>query len=197
MPAYRFEGFVPVVHPEAFVHPDAVLVGDVVIERGCFIAPCTSLRGDMARITVGEGSNVQDGCVIHTFPGTDVVLEAEAHIGHLALLHGCRVCRGALVGSGAVILDGAVVGEEALVAAMAFVKGEMVIPPRMLAIGNPARISRPLRPEEIAWKVEGTRHYQQLARRFAATLCRVDPLAALEPDRGRLPDAGPAARPPR
>ena len=197
MPIYRFEGITPVVDPGSFVHPDAVLIGDVVIERGCFIAPGAALRGDLARITIGAGSNVQDNCVIHSFPGGDVVLEADTHIGHSAVLHGCRVCRGAMVGIGAVVMDRAVIGEEAFVAAMAFVKAQMQVPARTLAMGSPARITRELRAEEIAWKAEGTRHYQHLVGRYTATLSRAEPLSGLEPGRPRMPDVGPAARPPR
>jgi phenylacetic acid degradation protein len=196
MSIYEFEGIRPVIAPDAYVHPAAVLIGDVIVGPGCFIGPCASLRGDLARITIGEGSNIQDGCIIHSFPGGDVVLEAQTHIGHGAVLHGCHIGRGAMVGIQAVVMDRAVVGEEALVAAMAFVKGEMQVPARTLAIGIPARIARPLRPEEIAWRAEGTRHYQHLARRYRATLRPVEPMDAVEPERPRLPDAGPAARPP-
>lgn len=197
MAIYEFEGIRPVVSPDAFVHPDAVLIGDVIVERACFLGPCAVLRGDLSRITVGEGTNVQDHCVIHSFPRGDVVLEAEAHIGHGAVLHGCRIGRGAMVGIQAVVMDHAVIGEEAFVGAMAFVKAEMEVPARTLVTGIPARVIRHLRPEEIAWKLEGTRHYQHLSRRYAATLRRVEPLAALDPGRPTLSEVGPGARAPR
>lgn len=197
MPIYQFDGLTPVVDPDAFVHPDAVLIGDVVIGTGCFVGPGACLRGDLARITVGPGSNVQDNVVVHSFPGGDVTLEADSHIGHGAVLHGCTVRHAAMVGIAAVVMDHAIIGEQAIVAAMAFVNAQMLVPPRSLALGCPARIVRPLRPDEIAWKAQATTHYQHLARRYAETARRVEPLPALEPDRRRLPTDGPSARPPR
>lgn len=197
MQIYEFEGLIPVIHPESYVHPTAVLIGDCIIERGCYIGPCAVIRGDLARITVHEGSNLQDSCVIHSFPGGEVVLEPESHIGHGAVVHGCHVGRNALVGINAVVMDRALIGEEAIVAAMAFVKAEMHIPARSLAVGVPAVVVRQLRDEEIAWKLEGTRHYQEMARRYLATARQAEPLRAIEPDRPRLSDTGPAPRPKR
>jgi phenylacetic acid degradation protein len=197
VPAYCFENLTPVVHPGAFVHPEAVLIGDVIVGDRCFVGPGAVLRGDLARITIGEGSNIQDGCIVHSFPGGDVVLENDTHIGHGAVLHGCRICRAAMVGIRAVVMDGAVVGEQAIVAAMSFVKTETHVPPRMLAMGIPARIARPLTPAEIEWRAEGTRHYQELTRRYRASLRPVQPMDAIEPGRPRLPSDGPTARPPQ
>jgi phenylacetic acid degradation protein len=187
MPAYEFEGVTPVVDPGAFVHETAVLIGDVIVGPNCFIGPGASLRGDIGRLVVGAGANVQDNCILHTFPGRDVVIEADGHVGHGAVLHGCTVGRNAMVGIGAVIMDGAVVGAEAMVAAMAFVKAGMEIPPRTLAAGIPARVVRPLRDDEVAWKTEGTAIYQHLARRHLAASRRVEPLDRAEPDRNRVP----------
>ena len=120
MPAYTFEGFTPVVDPQAFVHPLAVLIGDVWVGPHCYVAPGASLRGDFGRILLGAGSNVQDNCVLHSFPGQDVRLEEDAHVGHGAVLHGCTVRRGALIVIHAVVMDGVVVGEEAFVGASSF-----------------------------------------------------------------------------
>jgi phenylacetic acid degradation protein len=195
MQIYEFEGLTPVVDPKAYVHPTAVLIGDCIIERGCFIGPCAVIRGDLARITVHEGSNLQDGAIIHSFPGGEVVIEPESHIGHGAVVHGCRIGRNALIGIQAVIMDHVIVGEESFVAAMAVVKAEMHIPPRSLAVGVPAKIVRQLRDEELAWKIEGTRHYQHLARRYLATARPAEPLREIEPNRPTLSSAGPAARP--
>jgi phenylacetic acid degradation protein len=102
-----------------------------------------------------------------------------------------------MVGIRAVVMDGAVVGEQAIVAAMSFVKTETHVPPRMLAMGIPARIARPLTPAEIEWRAEGTRHYQELTRRYRASLRPVQPMDAIEPGRPRLPSDGPTARPPQ
>ncbi len=187
MPCYEFEGLRPVVDPTAFVHPLAVLIGDVIIGPGCLVAPGASLRGDIGRITMLAGSNVQDNCVIHCFPGKGVTIEEDGHVGHGAILHGCTVKRNAMIGMHAVVMDDAVVGEASFVAAMAFVKAGMEIPARSLAAGIPAKIVRELRDEEIAWKTEGTRIYQQLAQRYLATAKEVQPLREVEPNRPPLP----------
>ncbi|WP_448208030.1 phenylacetic acid degradation protein PaaY [Azospirillum sp. sgz302134] len=183
---YAIDGVVPVIHPTAFVHPSAVLIGDVVVGAGCYVGPCASLRGDFGRILLEEGSNVQDNCTLHAFPGHDAVVEVDGHIGHGAVLHGCVVKRGALVGMNVVVMDGAVVGEQAIVAAMAFVKAGFTVPPRTLAAGLPAKVVRELREDEIAWKADGTLEYQRLTRRSLATMVECDPLEAEEPNRPRV-----------
>lgn len=183
---YEIDGITPVVDPSAFVHPSAVLIGDVIVGPNCYVGPAASLRGDFGRLIMHAGSNVQDCCVLHGFPGTDTVVEEDGHIGHGAMLHGCVVRRNALVGMNAVINDNAEVGESAIVAAMAFVKSGMIIPPRMLVAGVPARILRELSDDELAWKIEGTRSYQQLAVRSLATMRATQPLTAAEPDRKRI-----------
>jgi phenylacetic acid degradation protein len=183
MAAYSLEGLVPVVEPGAFVHPEACLIGDVLIAPGCYIGPGASLRGDYGRIVVGRGCNVQDGCVLHTFPGRVTLLEEDAHIGHGAVLHGCTVRRGALIGIGAIVMDDAIVEEQAIVGAASFVPARFTVPARMLVTGIPARVVRELKPEEIAWKASGTREYQELAARCLASLKECQPLAAPEADR--------------
>ena len=183
---FAIDGIVPVIDPSAYVHPSAVLIGDVIVGPGCYVGPCASLRGDFGRLVLATGVNVQDTCVMHGFPGTDTVIEEDGHIGHGAVLHGCRIGRNALVGMNAVIMDNAVLGESSIVAACAFVKAGMEIPPRSLVAGVPAKVMRALSDQEIAWKIEGTRIYQQLTRRSLATLVEVDPLTACEPDRRRF-----------
>ena len=183
---YAINGVTPVVDPSAYVHPSAVLIGDVIVGAGCYIGPCASLRGDFGRIEVRAGANLQDGCIAHGFPGTDTIVAEEGHIGHGAILHGCVVERNALVGMNAVINDNAVIGESAIVAAMAFVKAKMVVPPRTLVAGMPARLVRELTETELAWKIEGTRSYQELTRRSLATMRATAPLTAVEPDRQRI-----------
>jgi phenylacetic acid degradation protein len=186
MPCYEIDGLTPVVHPTAFVHPSAVLIGDVIVGPGCYVGPLASLRGDYGRIILEEGSNVQDTCVMHGFPGTDTVVEANGHVGHGAVLHGAIVKRNAMVGMNAVVMDEAVIGESAIVAACAFVKAGMVIAPRSLAAGVPAKVLRELTEEEIAWKGAGTRTYQELAVRSMKTMREATPMAAAEPDRPRI-----------
>jgi len=185
MTVYSIDGLIPVVDPAAFVHPQAVLIGDVIIGAGCYIGPGASLRGDFGRIIVSAGSNVQDCCVLHSFPSKDTLLEEEAHIGHAAVLHGCTIRRGALIGIGAIVMDDVVVEEEALVGAASFVRAGFVVPRRSLVTGVPARVVRELKPEELAWKVTGTREYQELTVRSLATLKRCQPLAVPEANRAR------------
>jgi phenylacetic acid degradation protein len=183
---FAVNGVTPVVDPSAFVHPSAVLIGDVIVGARCYIGPSASLRGDFGRIEVRTGANIQDCCVMHGFPGTDTVVEEEGHIGHGAILHGCIVRLNALVGMNAVINDNAEVGESAIVAAMAFVKAGMIVPPRTLVAGVPAKIVRSLTKQELAWKVEGTQGYQELTRRSLATMVETEPLSAPEANRRRI-----------
>ncbi len=183
---YSIDGITPVVDPSAFVHPSAVLVGDVIVGAGAYIGPCACLRGDFGRIVVEAGANVQDTCVMHGFVGKDTVVGAGANIGHGAVLHGCVIGAGALVGMNCVVNDNAEVGADAVVAAMAFVKAEARIPARSLAAGIPARVLRTLSQEEIDWKHANARSYQQLARRSADTMQLVDALPAIEPGRKKI-----------
>ena len=183
---YAIDGIVPVVHPSAYVHPSAVLIGDVIIGPRAYIGPGASLRGDFGRIVVEEGANIQDTCVVHGFPGKDTVVGAESTIGHGAVLHACVVGRGALVGMNAVVNDNAEVGEDAVVAALGFVKAEARVEPRTLVAGIPARRIRALTDQELGWKKDNVRLYQQLAARSAATMKETEALAAVEPDRKRI-----------
>ncbi|WP_293996833.1 phenylacetic acid degradation protein PaaY [Sphaerotilus sp.] len=186
MPCYSLEGVTPVVHPSAYVHPTAVLIGDVIVGPDCYIGPCASLRGDFGRIVLHRGVNVQDTCVIHGFPNQDTLVEENGHIGHGAVLHSCTVRRDALVGMNAVVMDEAEVGEAAIVAACAFVPAGKKVAPRTLVVGSPARKLRDLTDEEVAWKLEGTRTYQELARRCMASMVEVAPLTEIDADRPRL-----------
>jgi len=183
---WSINGVTPVVDPTAFVHPSAVLLGDVLVGAGCYIGPSACLRGDFGRIDVRAGANLQDCCVMHGFPGTDTVVEEDGHIGHGAILHGCVVQKNALVGMNAVVNDNAVVGESAIVAAMAFVKAGMVVPPRTLVAGVPAKVVRTLTDQELEWKAEGTQSYQELARRSLATMVETEALSVPEPGRKRI-----------
>src|SRR3569833_571103 len=188
MSDYSLEGIVPVVDPSSFVHPRATLIGDVIIGPRCYIGPGAALRGDMGRIIVGAGSNVQDNCVLHTFPAKEVRLEEDSHIGHGAVLHGCTVQRAALVGINAVVMDDVIVGEQSLIGASSFVRAGFIVPPRTLALGAPARVVRELTAEEIAWKAAGTREYQELTVRCLASLQECLPLTAVSAGRELVGD---------
>ena len=183
---YSIDGVTPVVDPTAYVHPSAVLIGDVIVGPGCYIGPFASLRGDFGGIRVHAGANIQDSCVMHGFPGTDTVVEENGHIGHAAVLHSCVIRKNALVGMNAVVNDNAVIGEWAIVAAMAFVKAGMIVPPRTLVAGTPARVIRALTEQEVDWKNAGTLGYQDLTRRCLATMKATAPLAAPDPDQPRM-----------
>ncbi len=187
MPCYEYEGLRPVVDPTAFVHPTAVLIGDCLIGPGCLVGPCASLRGDIGRLIMKAGSNVQDNCTLHCFPGKDVIIEEGGHIGHGAVLHSCTIKRNAMVGMNAIVMDDAVIGEDSFVAAMAFVKAGTIVPPRTLVAGIPAKPLRELSDDEIKWKTQGTAVYQNLARRYLATMKEVEPLREAEPNRPRVP----------
>jgi phenylacetic acid degradation protein len=184
---FAFEGIVPVVHPSAFVHPNATVTGHVSIGRDVYVGPGAAIRGDWGSIEIADGCNVQENCVIHAFPGVTVVLEESAHIGHGAVIHGARIGRNALVGMNAVVMDNATVGEGAIVGALSFVPEGMQIAERMLAVGAPARVVKPVSDEMLAWKTAGTQLYQTLPARLHATLRPCEPLRELPPDRPEPP----------
>jgi phenylacetic acid degradation protein len=183
---YAIDGVTPVIHPSAFVHESAVLIGDVIVGPRAYIGPCACLRGDFGRIVVEEGANIQDSCLLHGFPGKDTVVGADATIGHGAVLHGCVVGRGALVGMNAVVNDYAEVGEDAIIAALAFVRAEAKIAPRALAAGIPARVLRKIGEDELRWKRDNAELYRRLAVRSAATMKRVPALEEVEAVRKRI-----------
>ena len=184
---YSIDGIIPVVDRTAFVHDTAVLIGDVIVGPGSYVGPNASLRGDFGRIILEQGSNLQDTCVMHSFPRLDTIVEIDGHVGHGAVLHGCRIGRNAMIGMNAVVMDGAEIGESSIVAALAFVKSDEKIPPRSLVMGIPAKVVRELTHEEIAWKTGGTAVYQQLAERSMSTMREVAPLREVEPNRRRVP----------
>lgn len=185
MPVYAFEGIVPVVHPTTYLHPTAVLIGDVTIGPRCYIGPGASLRGDFGRITIDGDSSVQDNCTLHTGAGSDCIVRRGATIGHGAILHGCVVGVNTLVGMHSVVLDGSDIGEESLVAALSLVKYDSVFPARSLIAGNPARVVRELAEDAIRWRNNGDGEYQRLADRSLAALVECAPLSEPEPDRRR------------
>jgi phenylacetic acid degradation protein len=183
---YAIDGITPVVDSTAYVHPTAVLIGDVIVGARAYIGPGACLRGDFGRIVVREGANIQDTCVLHGFPGKDTVVGADTSVGHGVVLHGCVIGRGALIGMNAVVNDNAEVGDEAVVAALAFVKAEQKVPARTLVAGIPARVVRTLSEQELHWKKDNVHLYQDLARRSATTMKEVEALTAVEPNRKRI-----------
>ncbi len=180
---YEFKGFIPVVHPSAFVHPQAVVTGNVQIGKDVYIGPGAALRGDWGGIVVKDGCNVQENCTIHMFPGVEVVLEEGAHIGHGAIIHGAHVGRNCLVGMNAVLMDDVELGDESIVGALAFVPANTIIQRRSLMVGNPAKKIKEVSDEMLEWKTKGTALYQALPGELKASLKAVEPLRELPANR--------------
>lgn len=176
MPCYAIDGVIPVVSPDAYVHPTAVLIGDVIIEAGVYIGPLASLRADFGRIHVMQDANIQDGCIVHGFPNCVTLIEERGHVGHGAILHGCRVGKNALIGMNSVILDLADIGENSIIGANSLVKTKDIIPANVLAMGSPAKVSRHLSEQELYWKNQGTDEYIALTERSRTSLVEVAPL---------------------
>ena len=179
---FSVDGVTPVIHESAFIHPNATVTGNVTIGRDVYIGPGAAIRGDWGGIVIEDGCNVQENCTVHMFPGVTVVLEAGAHIGHGAIVHGARIGANALIGMNAVIMDNAVVGAGCIVGALCFVPAGMQIPPRTVVVGNPAKIVKDVSDEMLAWKTEGTALYQALPARLHASLVACEPLRAAPPD---------------
>ena len=151
MPAYAYQGIIPVVHPTSYVHPLASLIGDVIVGPGCFIAPGASLRGDFGRIIVEGDSSIQDSVTVHANQLRDTIIRRGATIAHGSIIHGCEIGENALIGMNAVILDNAIIGDENLVAALALVKSDTVTPPRSVAPQPPGN-------SQLYWAPRATVH---------------------------------------
>ncbi len=180
---YAFKGFVPVVHPSSFVHPQAAVTGNVIIGKDCYIGPGAALRGDWGGIVLEDGCNVQEACTVHMFPGVTVTLHEGAHIGHGAIIHGATIGRNSLIGMNAVIMDEVEIGEECIVGALAFINAKTIIPRRSLIVGNPGKIIKEVSDEMIAWKTAGTRLYQQLPQDCHESLIVCQPLTEIPVNR--------------
>ncbi|MBN8414409.1 MULTISPECIES: gamma carbonic anhydrase family protein [Halomonas] len=149
MTLYRLGGASPDIAADAMVMDEATLIGDVQLGADVSVWPGAVLRGDNAPILVGAGSNLQDGCVVHTDPGEPVTIGQRVTIGHLAMLHGCRIGDEVLVGMNATILNAAVIGEQSIVGAGALITSGKRFPPRSLILGSPAKRVRELTEEEV------------------------------------------------
>ena len=138
----------PRIHPSAFIHQKAHVVGDVTLGARVSVWPFTVIRGDTDTITIGDDSNVQDGSILHADPGVPCTIGARVAIGHRAIVHGATVADDCLIGMGAILLNGVVVGSGSIVGAGAVCKEGMVIPPNSLVVGVPAKIIRETTAEE-------------------------------------------------
>ena len=189
MPIYALEDFIPVIKKNSYIHPSAEIIGDVIIEEHCFIGPGAVLRGDFGRIFVGHHSNIQDTCVLHSFPDKDCHLEPYSHIGHGAVLHGCRIGTHALVGMNAVVMDDSKIGAESFVAASSFVRAGFKCEKRSMLMGVPAKVVRQVTDQEFGWKHQGTLEYVELGERFSSTIRETVPLTEEQANRPRYQDS--------
>lgn len=173
---YEFNGIKPVIHESSFIHPQAVVTGNVTIGRDVYVGPGAALRGDWGAIIIEDGCNIQENCTVHMFPGVTVLLMEAAHIGHGAIIHGATIGRNCLVGMNSVIMDDVELGDECIVGALSFIRLGEKFANRSLIAGNPAKMIKQVSDEMIAWKTEGTKLYQQLPHQCFETLKICDPL---------------------
>jgi phenylacetic acid degradation protein len=176
---YSFKKYIPVIHESSFIHPQAAVTGNVIIGKDCYIGPGAALRGDWGQIIIEDGCNVQENCTIHMFPGVTVLLQAGAHIGHGAIIHGATVGKNCLVGMNAVIMDNVMLGDECIVGALSFIKADEVFESRSLIVGNPAKKIKEVSDEMIKWKTEGTALYQQLPKNMFESWAACEPLSTI------------------
>lgn len=185
---YEFQGYKPVIHESAFVHPQAAVTGKVIIGKNVYIGPGAAIRGDWGKIIIEDGCNVQENCTIHMFPGTTVLLKESAHIGHGAIIHGATIGRNAMIGMNSVIMDDVIIGDECIIGALTFVPAETIIPNRKVVVGNPCKIIKEVSDEMIDWKTKGTALYQQLPKDCADSLSECEPLREEEQNRPQQQD---------
>jgi carbonic anhydrase/acetyltransferase-like protein (isoleucine patch superfamily) len=162
----EYQGKRPKIADDAFIAPNATIIGDVIIEAGANVWFGAVIRGDEGHIYIGPRVSVQDNVVIHTNPVHSTIVEADATIGHLVVLEGCHIKTGALVGMNATVLDGAVVGERALVAAGSVVRENQVIPPEVLAAGVPAQVKGPMSEAARQHVQHASQDYQKMAKNY-------------------------------
>jgi len=180
---FEYNGFKPVIHESAFIHPNATVTGNVIIGKDVYLGPGAALRGDFGEIIIEDGCNVQENCTIHMFPGVTVILKQSAHIGHGAIIHGAKIGKNSLIGMNAVIMDNVEIGDECIIGALAFVQANTKIPNRKVVVGNPAKIIKDVSDEMIAWKTEGTKIYQALPKQMHETFKPCEPLREIPADR--------------
>jgi phenylacetic acid degradation protein len=173
---FKYKGYIPVIHETAYVHPQASVIGNVVIGKDVYIGPGARLRGDFGKIIIQDECNVQENCTIHMFPGKTVILEKRAHVGHGAIIHGAHLGENCLIGMNAVIMDHVKIGNGSIVGALAFIPEGTIIPDRKIAVGNPFKIVKDVSDEMLGWKTEGTSLYSSLPLELYKSLKEVEPL---------------------
>lgn len=174
MSIYKLDQAFPNVHDSAFVAQEATIIGNVTLTENVSVWPNATVRGDNEPITIGAGTNIQEGAVLHADPGFPLVVEERVSIGHQAMLHGCRIKEGTLVGIQAVILNGAEVGRNCLVAAGAIITERKVFPDNSLIMGVPAKVARELSEQEIQNLHKNAAEYVEKGAFFKSHLIRVE-----------------------
>jgi carbonic anhydrase/acetyltransferase-like protein (isoleucine patch superfamily) len=173
MAIYQFDALIPTIHAETFVAQDATVIGNVTLEQGVSVWPQAVLRGDNEPIRIGQHSNVQEGAVLHADPGYALTVGEGVTIGHQAMLHGCTIGDGALIGIQAVVLNGAVIGKNCLVGAGAIVTEGKVFPDNSLILGAPAKVVRELSAEAIAGMHQNAADYVAKGQIYKDKLIRI------------------------
>jgi len=179
---FEFKGFKPVIKPSSFVHPNASVIGNVIVGENVYIGPGAALRGDFGKIVIGDGCNVQENCTIHMFPGVTVTLGKNVHMGHGSIIHGATIEDNVLIGMNAVIMDDTLIGEGCIIGALCLVAGEMQIPNRKLVVGNPGKIIKDVSDEMLKWKTAGTELYKKLPEELHRTHKPCEPLIEAQAD---------------
>jgi phenylacetic acid degradation protein len=180
---FSYKGFIPVIHKSAFVHPQATVIGNVIIGKHVYVGPSAVIRGDWGGIVIEDGCNIQETCVIHVFPGKSITLKKNAHIGHGAVIHGANIGENVLIGMNAVVMDKAEIGDRSIIGALTFIPAEMIVPPRSVVVGNPAKIIKQVSDEMLAWKTKGTQLYQTLPDELRTNMKPVKPLRTIPKNR--------------
>ncbi len=157
---FKFNGYKPVIHSTAFIHPNATVTGNVIIGRDVYVGPGAAIRGDWGEIIIEDGCNIQENCVIHMFPGVTTLLKQGTHMGHGAVIHGSTIGANVLIGMNSVVMDRVVIGDECIIGSLSFVPADMQIPNRKLVVSIPAKIVKDVSDEMLQWKTDGTKIYQ-------------------------------------
>jgi carbonic anhydrase/acetyltransferase-like protein (isoleucine patch superfamily) len=174
MPLYEIDGLAPTIPADSWVAPSADLIGDVQLGEGVGVWFGTVIRADNTPIVVGDRTNIQEGAMLHSDPGSPLTLGEDCTIGHHAILHGCTLGNRVLVGMGATVLNDAVIGDDCLIGAGALVTQGKTFPSGSLIIGAPAKAVRELSPEMLAGLKQSAAGYVDRQRRFARELRRID-----------------------
>ena len=170
MPIYQLAEKMPRIHPESWIAPNAVVIGDVTLAKNASLWWGAVARGDRDTITIGEGCNIQDGSILHTNPGMPLTLGEGVTVGHVVMLHGCTIGAYSLIGIGAIILNNAVIGDESLVAAHTLIPEGKVYPARSLIMGSPGKVIRELTDDEINRQQQSAAHYVKNWQHYQSAL---------------------------